>query len=74
MVLELEANGVKGRWASGSMQQAVDKRKATLAKKKAAKAAGPPGEGSPEGNAEEGREGGGEGVPEGERNGISWVV
>ena len=57
------------------MQQAVDKRKATLAKKKAAKAAGPPGEGSPEGNAEEGREGSGGGeVPEGERNGVSWVV
>lgn len=63
----------KGRWASGSMQQAVDKRKATLAKKKAAKAAGPPGEGSPEGNPEEGREGSGS-VPREERNGVSWVV
>lgn len=41
-----------GRWASGSMQQAVDKRKATLAKKKAAKAAVPPGEGTPEGTVE----------------------
>lgn len=35
------------------MQQAVDKRKATLAKKKAAKVAAGPGEGSPEGAEEE---------------------
>ncbi|SPO02505.1 uncharacterized protein DNG_05178 [Cephalotrichum gorgonifer] len=55
---EKMSHSMKSRWASGSMQQAVDKRKATLAKKKAAKAAGPPGtaDGSPEANSEEGKE------------------
>ncbi|KAL2108064.1 hypothetical protein VUR80DRAFT_4319 [Thermomyces stellatus] len=50
---EKMSHSMKSRWASGSMQQAVDKRKATLAKKKAARvAAAPGGEGSQEGTGE----------------------